>query len=734
MRKMIVTGIAVLLTAQGSLGVSSSFWNVRAQEQFAAGELTNTAVSNGGDVTLAPPVELLADTEELYVWSLARDAAGTLYLGTGNNGKLFAMPADGTLSLLADLDEPDILSLAIGSDGALYAGTSGGGIVYRIEPSGSVVPHYDTQQMYVWDLIPDGDGGLFGATGDGGRIYHIDSDGNGTQLFDSPETHIMCLLPGDDGTLYAGGEGKGLVYSLSPSGDPFVLHEVSEPEVCCLARDAQGALYAVGIAVAGGGRRGGPMQGMPMPMPPTTDAAAHAADALQNGAPPPLPAGTGPQMSQPGRAAGGRGSSTVYRIGTDGVVEAIWHTEDDVVHAVNVTADGSLIAGTGESGRLYRIDPVAETWATAAQVPESQVTAILTVGESEMLLGAANMGKLFRLGPGYARHGTLESTRLDASTWSAWGRLTWRAETPRGTSINLETRAGNTSDPDSSWSAWSPVRAADEEGGAIDSPNARFLQWRAELTSSKLTATPTLKSVSVAYQQRNLKPRIHAVTVVPRGGNSREKKRSDDNAGSEGGKPEPRPAPRPQSTQPDEPVSGPWLIKWRASDRNGDRLQYDLHIRRFGDGDDPWTLLEEDLRGESHLWDSGSFPDGLYELRVVATDAPGNPPDVALSAQKASEPVLVDNTPPEIRDLEARTRDGSASVSGTARDATGPITEGYYRVDAGDWVPLPAADGIFDSAEESFAFEVELEPGPHALVVGFEDMAGNRVVERVMLR
>ena len=486
MRKMIVTGIAVLLTAQGSLGVSSSFWNVRTQEQLAAGELTNIAVSNGGAATLAPPVELLADTEELYVWSLARDAAGTLYVGTGNNGKLFRMSADGTLSLLADLDEPDILSLAIGSEGELYAGTSGGGIVYHIEPSGSAVPHYDTQQTYVWDLVADGDGGLYAATGDGGRIYRIDSEGHGTKFFDSPETHIMCLLPGDDGTLYAGGEGKGLVYSLSAAGDPFVLHEVGEPEVCCLARDAQGALYAVGIDAAGGGPRGGPMQGGPLPMPPATDAAASAGDELQNGTPPPLPAGTRLQP-QAGRATGGRGSSTVYRIGTDGVVEAIWHSEQDVVHAVDVAAAGSLIAGTGERGRLYRIDSVAEAWAAAAEVPESQVTAILKVGESEMLLGAANMGKLFRLGPGYARNGTLESTPFDASTWAAWGHITWWAETPRGTSIDLETRAGNTSDPDSSWSAWffpSNVRSGALRCSAARSSDGRLNGSRRANSSS----------------------------------------------------------------------------------------------------------------------------------------------------------------------------------------------------------------------------------------------------------
>jgi len=734
---------AILAMAGVGSATTASFWNVHTQAGFAAGELTDVAVNSDGAVMLAPPLERLEDTEELYIWSMVRDATGSLFVGTGNNGKIFKLTPKG-LRLHADLEEPDVLSLAIGADGKrLFAGTSGGGMVYEVDASGAgFTAFYDTQEGYVWDLAIGDDGHLFAGTGDGGRIHRIDDQGHGTLFFDSPETHIMSLLPGADGELYAGGEGKGLVYKLSASGDPFVLHELDEPEVCCLVLDADRSLYVAGISVPGTGPRGGvPLPAAAMRMPPETamepSVQAQGSIQLQNGNPSAPTPGAPMEQRRPssggGSDANSAGSSTVYRIDADGVVTAIWHSAKDVVHALALAdspelldANGALVAGTGQRGRLYRIDPEAQTWAVTAEVSESQVTAI-DVGESQTLLGGANMGALFSMGQGHAAVGTLESIAFDASTWSAWGRLSWKAKTPRGTAIAFQTRAGNSSEPDSSWSPWSEVRV-DDAGGNIDSPNARFVQWRAELTSSKPSETPTLKRVSLAYMQRNLKPQVHFIGVVPPS-SSRENRRPGDPAKAE------TRASGPPPLHSDDPVRGPSMVTWQASDGNADRLRYDLYFRLF-DAEEgaSWTVLEEGLDSESHRWETASFPDGLYELRVVASDKRSNSPEVALSGERISEPVLIDNTAPEIRGLKFKSGDeGILHVSGTARDVTGPITQGYYRVDAGDWVPISAADGLFDSAQESFSFEVQLHgDGRHAVVVRIIDVTGNAVSERVL--
>src|SRR5690606_22355195 len=80
--------------------------------------------------------------------------------------------------------------------------------------------------------------------------------------------------------------------------------------------------------------------------------------------------------------------------------------------------------------------------------------------------------------------------------------------------VELFTRSGNTKTPDEAWSDWSgPYQVA--EGSPITSPKARYLQWRVVLTGG--AATPLLTSVSAAYLQRNVRPKVESITVHPPG-------------------------------------------------------------------------------------------------------------------------------------------------------------------------------------------------------------------------
>jgi hypothetical protein len=92
--------------------------------------------------------------------------------------------------------------------------------------------------------------------------------------------------------------------------------------------------------------------------------------------------------------------------------------------------------------------------------------------------------------------------------------LSWRATVPAGGRVDVFTRSGNTATPDDTWSAWSgPYSAAN--GEEIKSPNARYLQWKTVLAGKQ--ASPVLTSVSAAYVQRNLRPKVTSLTVHPAG-------------------------------------------------------------------------------------------------------------------------------------------------------------------------------------------------------------------------
>jgi hypothetical protein len=112
----------------------------------------------------------------------------------------------------------------------------------------------------------------------------------------------------------------------------------------------------------------------------------------------------------------------------------------------------------------------------------------------------------------YGTIGTFTSRVLDSGPGSAvWGALTDTHNLPTGSGITFMTRSGATRIPDGSWSAWQPIGA----GGAIASPAARLIQYRAQLTGDGVS-TPTLERVSIAYGAgTNAAPQPGTVALTP---------------------------------------------------------------------------------------------------------------------------------------------------------------------------------------------------------------------------
>ena len=741
-RLLLAASLISFLAPPWAEAVKSSIWRVQTQADFGAGQPESISVNSRGEVTLAPNLQEIADTGEPYVWCLARDRDGNLYAGTGNGGKVFRIDADGELSLLADLEEPDVLSLAVDGNGRLYAGTSATGRIYRIAPSGASTRFYETGESYVWSMSIDPDGTLYAGTGSAGKIHRIDSEGTGDVFYDTPETHIISLIQGGPGHLYAGGEGSGIVYRISSGGEAFVLYDAAEQEVSCLALDAAGNLYA---GVIGGGAPGPAGPSIPMVVEAHMRATVIEAGGAQSQDAGPDTAGSGeaePQQAgpvpptamatagrtRPGRPGGTGPGSALYRIAPDGVVSELWRAADKQLLSLALDPGGDLVLGTGGDGHFYQVDPRKAETGILSQSSDAQVTAMVAGAKGEILAGCSNMGRVLRLGPRYASEGTLASVVHDASTWARWGRVSWEGVVPGGTEVEFSTRSGNTEKPDSTWSSWTETTGGRD--GSIGSPNARFVQWRAELESARSGTSPVLRAVSVSYLQRNLQPRVNAITISPRaaGGQRNSGGAKSSPAGAAAGSPQPRHGsgslnPSTASTAGDPPITGPGTISWQAADGNGDQLRYALYFRAVGEGQ--WKLLEDDLRTNSHTWDSATFPDDLYVVRVVAQDDLSNVAGSALAGERISDPFLVDNTPPAVGELKVEVQGLRATVTGVAMDATGPLREGAYAIDGAEWRVFFPADDIFDSGEERFSFQVDLpSAGEHTLVVRVEDLAG----------
>jgi hypothetical protein len=77
-----------------------------------------------------------------------------------------------------------------------------------------------------------------------------------------------------------------------------------------------------------------------------------------------------------------------------------------------------------------------------------------------------------------------------------WGALNAVATTPALTGVAYETRTGQTPNAgDATWSGFQPVVL----GGAIQSPSARYIQYRATATTSDNRVTPSLDKVTLSY-------------------------------------------------------------------------------------------------------------------------------------------------------------------------------------------------------------------------------------------
>jgi len=150
-------------------------------------------------------------------------------------------------------------------------------------------------------------------------------------------------------------------------------------------------------------------------------------------------------------------------------------------------------------------------------------------------------------------------------------------------------------------------------------------------------------------------------------------------------------------------------VRWAAHDDNGDDLMFSVWYR--GVGEKNWRLLKDKISEKYLSFDSSLLPDGNYEVKVVASDAPDHADAETLTGERVSGEFVVDTTPPVPGVLTATLVAGSgagtaAKIHATfsAKDATSPIAHAEYSVDAGPWQYLEPVGRVSDSLEERYDF------------------------------
>jgi len=321
----------------------------------------------------------------------------------------------------------------------------------------------------------------------------------------------------------------------------------------------------------------------------------------------------------------------------------------------------------------------------------------VTPGGDDVLIGTGNTGKLVLLGA-TEKH-EYASDVLDAGALAHFGRIEVE---PGSSGFDLLTRSGNVEQPVRGWSEWHPLK-----DGAVASPAGRFFEWKAVLH-----AGGTLGSVGVNYLAVNAAPVVDELVVAP-GARINPQTLAQNQPG---GMPPQVSIVFPSSAQSginfDGAANQPLqaikdrtaiTVRWAAHDDNGDDLSYRLYLR--GDGESAWRLLKDQITDKAYSFDSTLIPDGGYQIKVVASDAPSHTPTDALSGEKISERFEVDTTPPVVSGLKV-TAEASPHVTFDAEDAFSPIAHAEYSVDAGPWQFVEPVGQLSDSRREHYEFRI----------------------------
>ncbi len=680
------------------------FWTLETADHLLAGESRGVAIDSEGRLRLAADTRVVYDPEAANVWAVARDPDGALYLGTGNEGKIFRV-VGGIGALYYDTPELEVHALAVGPDGRLYAGTSPGGRVYAIDSAGNVETFYDPSDRYIWALAFESDGHLIVATGASGQLHRVDRDGSGEVFFTSPDEHLTALVLGRGGNLYAGSSPRGIVYRIDSENAAFAVYDSDYREVKALAVAADGGLFA---ALVG------------------TDTGETTATAVATTSPASPTVTVTPVVSTPvasPAAANAQLQGSVIRLGDAGEIDQVWTSTRDTPHAL--AADGNtVLVGTGNRGLLYRVRG-RDRWTMEASFSGGQVTALFKSREG-LSLATSNPGRVHELGDSPVDEGRWVSAVHDAEVSSRWGRLSWTGQA-QAEQVSIRTRSGNTATPDATWSDWSAT-AEDNAGAPVQSREARFLQLDVSLSSSE-PAAPVLSSVRTAYLPRNRSPNVSAVVVHPPGRAYRKTSLTPID-GEVLGLPDRgplrlEPTPPPQSIGVEASFSQPLFqrgmrtVTWAVHDPDGDSLSYDVFYRTVG-GES--KTLRAGLTETAIAFDTATLPDGRYVLRIVASDRADNPASRALTGHQESQSFEIDNTPPTVTLTlaDAATARASAADDGLLRGLE-------YSLDRGTWQVAQADDGIEDSNTESYTIDLRNggDQPARLLIVRAADRLGN---------
>jgi len=438
-----------------------SLWRQETEENFRNGKADGIAIESQGRLT--PGYRELSRQsldQEPRIWASVF-TRGKFYFAAGN--KLMSTNGDAAPVVVATLPGMMITSLTADDKGNLYAANTPGGEVYIIGADDSVKSYAKVSESIVSALCCDGTGHLFIGTSGSGKVYRV-VDGAPSLVLDTNQAHVTALsFSPAENKVYVGTAEKGCVYSLDSALKVKAEFETGEHIVTGVARDKGGNLY---VSTAGTGK--------------------------------------------------------LYRVQPNGQADAVATSE--AFYTLHYDSrDNRVYAGDAE-GDVTRIE-IDATNDQALFVPvchteQEAVMALSTDENGRLYCGTSNTAQVrtFEIQP--SGNPTYSSIVYDAQRPANWSRLRVGNvdnddKNDLQKIVSVQTRGGETSQPDAAWSKWTDA-VVDGDGYLIKSGPGRFIQYKLtwKLVGGKHNVRDLIVSrVDVTFQPTNAAPSVAAVSI-----------------------------------------------------------------------------------------------------------------------------------------------------------------------------------------------------------------------------
>ncbi len=716
--KSMLFWIMIIINIYFCYSASSKFFKNDTFDSLCEGEIEGISITNKGELILSNDIHNKLSVPEAVIWDMVSDG-NNIYIGTGHEGKVYKyVISNNSLNLIYDSDEMEVMALAIDSNNNLYMGTSPNGKIYKMSKNGEISVFSEIGEKNIYVMIFDKSGNLVVGTGENGRVFSVDKTGKYTIILDTSETNITSLKLAEDGSIFAGSYPNGILYKIKGESS-FVIYDTEFDQISSIEIKG-GWIYISGISIK-------ELSSSIQPDIAPAKATSIEVTALQQE--------SSIQQTELQKAQQQQmllltekkltRNSAIYKIDSDMKVEKIYTSGQSSVIKMGMNGRTELLFATSPDNSLWLMGE--DKSYSMIFKGEGLVTSIMNERDN-IWFSTSSPSYLYKLDVSYAKKGEYISKIYDTGGIAIWGRISWIADKmSAGTLVNCYTRSGNTSLPDNNWSNWSKAYV-NSEGEIIESPKARFIQYKCELQTQDTKKTPKVRDVTISYLEQNQKPIITKIEVLSPGLVYEKFPFADETKPQiakmqiEGLKTSPAMDSGMQLTK----YKLGWLtIKWEAYDPNGDKLLFSLYYADISDM--KWKILKKDIEDNFYSFDSTMLPNGKYKFKIEATDKAANPESIALATEKIVDKYyILDNAQPVIQIESIKNNPDEVIIYINVIDELSIIQEVEYAINIENWYKIFPVDNVLDSKNEKFELRLKnLNKGKQNIVIRAKDIVGN---------